>query len=379
MTLSVVADIAFACSVIPAALFCWNILLYRKPGKALRESLGPVSVLIPARNEEGSIAAAVQSVLLSRGIEFEVVVLDDSSTDSTAAIVTAIASTDSRVRAEAAPPLPAGWNGKQHACYILASLARYDTLCFLDADVRLEPEALARMATFMESSHSALVSGFPFQETESFLEWLLLPLIHFVLLAYLPMIGMRLFSAPGFAAGCGQFLMVRRDAYARSGGHAAIRATMHDGLLLPQLLRRHGYHTDIADLTELATCRMYHNAAEVWSGLAKNATEGIAAPLRIVPFSMILFFGQVAPLVLFLSLCFVPSFATARTWWLVAASLMACFLPRILAAARFRQRWWSAVLHPLGVLVLLTLQWYALSRKVAGKPARWKQRAYNAG
>jgi hypothetical protein len=82
--------------------------------------------------------------------------------------------------------------------------------------------------------------------------------------------------------------MVRREAYRKTGGHAQIRTTMHDGLLLPQLFRRHGLRTDIADLTHLATCRMYHNASEVWQGLAKNATEGMAAPARILPFTFLL-------------------------------------------------------------------------------------------
>ena len=96
-------------------------------------------------------------------------------------------------------------------------MARSNILCFLDADVRLAPEALARMSAFLARSGSDLVSGFPRQETETPLEWLLLPLIHFVLLSYLPLAGMRALSAPGFAVGCGQFLMVRREAYRKSG------------------------------------------------------------------------------------------------------------------------------------------------------------------
>jgi glycosyltransferase involved in cell wall biosynthesis len=382
-----VAVVVAVCSLLPAVLFLWNLALYRPPRESVAVGLAPVSVLIPARNEERSIAAAVASVLASRGIQLEVVVLDDSSTDRTAAIVAALAAADSRVRVQSAPPLPAGWNGKQHACYRLASLARHDTFCFLDADVRLAPDALARMASFLDASRSDLVSGFPFQETETLLEWLLLPLIHFVLLAYLPIAGMRWFPrVPGFAAGCGQFLMVRREAYQRSGGHAEIRATMHDGLLLPQLLRKRGCRTDIADLTDLATCRMYRNASEVWSGLAKNATEGIAAPSRILVFSFLLFFGQIAPLPL-AAAWFMPTQAPSlslvglRSWvpMLLGWALAASFAPRMAAVVRFRQRLASALLHPVGIAVLLALQWYALGRKLAGRTATWKQRAYNPG
>ena len=178
------------------------------------------------------------------------------------------------------------------------STCRYEVLCYLDADVRVSPAALGRMHAFMERSKSDLVSGFPLQETETVLEWLLLPLIHFVLLGFLPLAGMRTFQAAGFAAGCGQFMMVRRKGYESTGGHAAIRSTMHDGLLLPKAFRKNGLRTDLADLTEQATCRMYRSAGEVWSGLSKNATEGMAAPARILPFSFLLFFGQVIPLLL---------------------------------------------------------------------------------
>ena len=380
MSLTNLIVVAAVCSLLPMALFLWNLALYLEPRRGYAGGLAHVSVLIPARNEERSIAAAVNSVLTSRGIDFEVIVLDDASIDRTAEIVEAIAARDPRVSIQGAPPLPAGWNGKQHACCVLASLARYDTFCFLDADVRLAPDALARMSGFLNDSRSDLVSGFPFQETESFLEWLLLPLIHFVLLAYLPLAGMRWFPrVPGFAAGCGQFVMVRREAYQRSGGHSNIRTTMHDGLLLPQLLRKHGFRTDIADISQLATCRMYRNASEVWSGLAKNATEGIAAPSRILIFSFLLLFGQIAPLLLALAALLIPCAVTGGLRWWLFAAIIGSFLPRFVAVARFRQRIESALFHPVGITVLLVLQWYALARKVAGRSATWKQRAYNPG
>jgi hypothetical protein len=379
MMSSLLISLAFCCAVVPALLWVWNMLLYREPTSgggcaAMGNCVLPdgVSVLIPARNEERVIAASLESVLASRGVKFEIIVLDDASTDRTAEIVRAIAARDPRVRLESSPALPRGWNGKQHACYALASLAHRDLLCFLDADVRLAPEALACMAVFLARSGADLVSGFPRQETETTLEWLLLPLIHFVLLSYLPLAGMRALPAPGFAVGCGQFLMARREAYRKTGGHAQIRTTMHDGLLLPQLFRRHGFRTDIADLTHLATCRMYHNASEVWNGLAKNATEGMASPVRILPFTFLLFCGQILPLLLALS---VPG--RGRT--LILFALGASFVPRLISVWKYRQPLCSALLHPLGVFVLLTIQWYALLRKLAGQQVTWKERAYRVG
>jgi hypothetical protein len=383
--MSAIIALAFCCAIVPAALWVWNMLLYREPGSGSCAEMGhcvlpdAISVLIPARNEERVIAASLSSLLASRGVAIEIIVLDDGSTDRTAEIVREIALKDARVRLRSSPRLPGGWNGKQHACHALAKAARSNILCFLDADVRLAPDALVSMSAFLVRSGSDLVSGFPRQETETPLEWLLLPLIHFVLLSYLPLAGMRALGLPGFAAGCGQFLMVRRDAYRKSGGHSQIRTTMHDGLLLPQLFRRHGLRTDIADLTHLATCRMYHNAAEVWRGLAKNATEGMATPARILPFTLLLFCGQVLPVLLALSLAFTPASYGTHARTLILAALAASFVPRLLSVWKYRQSLLSALLHPLGVTLLLVLQWYALVRKIAGQQVTWKERAYRMG
>lgn len=371
------AWLTLAAAAVPLLIFLANVRLFRRPCLCGdNPELLPVSVLIPARNEEQSIAAAVESVLASQGAKLELIVLDDGSTDRTAEIVRSLAAKDARLRLEQAPPLPAGWNGKQHACWHLASLAQYPVLCFLDADVRLGPLALARMLTELHPDSTGMVTGFPRQQTETWLEWLLIPLIHFILLGFLPLPGERFTRRAGFAAGCGQFIMVRQSSYQATGGHSVIRTTMHDGLLLPQLFRRHGIQTHVYDLTADATCRMYRYAAQVWSGLSKNATEGIAAPSRIVVFSLFLFLGQVAPLPLLLG-----SLVTGNDPVFRLALLAFSFglIQRIGSAVRFRQSWRGALLHPLGVLILLALEWTALLRKLMGRPATWKQRSYPIG
>ena len=367
--------LALGCSLGSLAAFCANLFWYRAP-RRLPSPLAPrVSVLIPARNEELSIAAAVESVLASSGVELELLVLDDASADRTVELVEAIAQRDPRLRLHHAPPLPAGWNGKQHACATLAGLATHEAMCFLDADVRLAPEALSALLSELYATRSDLVSGFPLEETGTWLEKLLIPLIHFVLLCYLPLPFLRAYPRlPALAAGCGQVLLVRKHAYQSSGGHAAIRQTMHDGLLLPRLLREHGFATDLFDLTDLARCRMYRNAREVWQGLSKNATEGIAAPRRIVPFSGMLLFGQVLPF-LWLLAALVHG---APLFW-PALATVAGYLVRALAAWRFRQSILGALLHPVAVSVLLVLEWWALVGKLRGRQAIWKERVYDAG
>jgi glycosyltransferase involved in cell wall biosynthesis len=380
--LLIATAVVLMCAGIPAFLFAMNVFLFRRPGRDWNKRvLPPVSVLIPARNEENSIGEALESVLASRGIELEVIVLDDGSTDRTRTVADQFAGRDFRVRVEAASPLPEGWNGKQFACWSLASLASHDVFVFLDADVRLEKEALYRMASELnyvapDEEEKAMVSGFPCQQTRTLMELLLLPLIHFVLLGFLPLVGERWTRRSGFAAGCGQFLMVRREAYFATGGHSAIRRTMHDGLLLPVLFRRYRFRTGVYDLSRDAVCRMYHNAGEVWRGLGKNATEGMASATRLPVFTILLFLGQVLPIPAALWAYHLNDVLPMRI------ALLAVVLGigmRVVSALRYRESWVGVLLHPLGVLILLVLQWYALVRKIAGKPATWKERAYQVG
>jgi glycosyltransferase involved in cell wall biosynthesis len=391
-----IALVSLVCALIPAAMMIANLRLYVVPPQVDVE-LPAVSVLIPARDEAAGIGAAIRAALATRGVEFEVVVIDDGSSDRTAAIVEELAANDARVRLERAPALPGGWNGKQHACWALAQVARYPVLCFVDADVRLGPECVSRMAGFLQGN--ALVSGFPRQITRTWMERMLLPLIHFVLLGFLPISRMRKGTEPAYAAGCGQFLMARRDEYFQCGGHSGIRLTMHDGLRLPRLFRKAGFRTDLADLTELATCRMYRSASEVWSGLAKNATEGIADPKRIVPVTLVLLMGQVVPFAFSAAVIFSAMsqlrvlafwqmrhmfiFGITATGFIIFGSMtiavLFAWLPRLLAVRRFKQDWRSALLHPLGILLLLVVQWYALARKLGGGKVGWRGRVYGSG
>jgi hypothetical protein len=315
----------------------------------------------------------VRSVLASRHVELDVVVLDDASTDRTAEIVRAVAADDPRLRLETAPPLPAGWCGKQHACFTLSKLARFDTFSFLDADVRLAPDALARMALFLKASGAELASGFPRQETRTLLEKLLIPLVNWLLLCFLPLWAMRRFRWSAFGAGCGQWVMTTRAAYEKVGGHAAVKASLHDGLTLPRAYRRAGFFTDVCDATNLATCRMYHSAAGVWNGLAKNAREGMAAPGQIWFWTVVLICGQVLPLPLFLfALASDPG--PEEVVWLAFVAACLAQHTRYAVQRRFRTDPVGLPLHPVAIALLLAVQWYALARAVLGRPVGWKGR-----
>lgn len=365
------AAAALLLSAIPGILYLVNIRIYRPPPVAAGE-VPSISLLIPARNEEGAIVGAVEAALASRGVTLEVVVLDDQSEDRTAALVEELARRDPRVRLEKAPPLPTGWCGKQHACHVLAGLARYPLLAFIDADVRLVPDGLARLSAFQQGSGADLVSGFPYQKTGTIFEKMLIPLIHFILLGFLPLARMRRSAHPAYAAGCGQLFLAQREAYEQIGGHASIRTTLHDGIKLPRAFRANGKMTDLCDATDLASCRMYQSAKEVWFGLAKNATEGLATPTMIGPASLLLLGGQVLPVLLLGC----GAWLSGPTLVLAGLATLLAYTPRLVGARRFRQSLVGALLHPVGVTILVAIQWYALLRSVVGRPATWKGRSY---
>jgi glycosyltransferase involved in cell wall biosynthesis len=372
----ILALIALALSALPAWMTWRNLKQFQPacsdPSAMQQASAQGLSVLIPARNEEASIQEALASILRSNHPEFEIVVMDDASEDRTAEVVRQFAATDPRVRLVQSTELPVGWNGKQYACWGLASHAHYGLLLFLDADVRLARDALTRLVAEQQRRQSPLISGFPYQETKTWSEQLLIPLMHYVLLGFLPIDQMRATAQPGFAAGCGQLFLAERESYFQVGGHSAIAPSRHDGIRLPKAFRNAGKKTDIFDATDLATCRMYQSLPQVVRGLLKNATEGIANPRLILPFTVLLLGGSVLPVALL-----VLGFVRGADWLTLALLIVASGLswyPRIAASFRFRQPWLGVLLHPLSIVWFTSLQWIALGMGFFKIRTAWRGR-----
>ncbi|MEO6871127.1 MAG: glycosyltransferase [Chthoniobacterales bacterium] len=359
------AGLALLCAVGPTLLFLRNLAALRPPPAAPSPN-APAAVLIPARDEEPNIAAAVEAGLASGAAE--VLVLDDDSSDQTAAIVRQLALRDPRVRLIEGQPLPPGWLGKNFACAQLAEATSQPVLIFVDADVCLTTCAAPRLAAFLHEANAQLASGVPRQMTGTFSEQLLVPLIQFLLLGFLPLERMRASRHQAYGTGCGQLFVADAEAYRASGGHAAMRASVHDGLSLPKRFRARGFMTDLCDATDVATCRMYRSNREVWRGLGKNVVEGLGAPAIIGPATLILLLGQVLPFALLF----------AKSTAVFALALLGCvsvFVLRFAALRRFHQPWLGLILHPLAIVALLGIQWFGLLRHLAGRPARWKGRS----
>ena len=371
--LELIVQVVFVLALIPAVLGSINLLLYRPIKKQAEADLPKLSVLIPARNEEARITPVLESVLASTGVEFEVIVADDSSTDRTAQIVNDMARSDPRLKLVTTRALPEGWLGKNNACHFLSTEAGNPYGVFLDADVTLEPDALLRIASeFSRRPQLKLLSGFPRQITGSFWEKTLIPLIHTVLLGYLPFPGVKFTNSAMFATACGQLIAVQMDAYREVGGHERIRASIHDGVMLPRHFRAGGHHTDLVDITDISATRMYETGPQVFSGLMKNAHEGMATPIGLPVWTTLLIGGHVLPLIMAVVAWMAGAAGDTMQLAIIAAALP--WLMRFLMTAIFRQSWFGAFIHPFGVAVLVGLQWVAFFRWRSGKKVSWRGR-----
>jgi glycosyltransferase involved in cell wall biosynthesis len=340
-----------------------------------------VAVCIPARNEKANIEACVRSVLASQGVDVRAYVYDDESTDGTGEIVARLAAEDPRVVVVPRRPLPAGWNGKQHACFRMAEHGLgfdpdLEWFLFTDADVRLEPDAVARALGFALRSKSALVSTVPREITGTIGEMLLVPLIHFVLMSYLPIGRMRSTLDPAASAACGQFILVSRAAYRAAGtganyGHAGFKDSMHDGVKFPRAVRRAGLRTDLYDGTESVSCRMYRGFGETWRGFAKNAYEGLGSLGLLVFITVYHALGQVLPWIVLVLAALTVQWSSGAG--LASGAILCALVGRALLAARFRQSWWNIPLHLASILMLSAVQWRSLWLHRTGKRS-WKGR-----
>ncbi|GIF05728.1 glycosyltransferase [Actinoplanes siamensis] len=266
-----------------------NALLLRRPRRDAATT-ERVAVLLPLRDEAARVAPCLRSLLAQRGLaDLTVHVLDDGSTDGTADLVREIAG--DRVRLHTGAPPPAGWLGKPHACHRLGELAGdVDVLVFVDADVVLEPDAVAGAVDLLRGSGAGLLSPYPRIVGAG---RLVQPLLQWSWLTFLPLRGMESSPRPSLAAAGGQWLVLDRAAYLRAGGHAAVRGEILEDIALARAVKRSGGRIALADGSRLATCRMYDSWRELADGYAKSlwASFGSAAGAACVVVPLLLLYA----------------------------------------------------------------------------------------
>lgn len=263
--------LALALSLLGALVLALNLRTL-KPAEAypLPARLPSVSVLVPARDEERNVEECVRSLLAQDYPgAFEVLVLDDRSTDRTREILDRLAAEDGHLRVLEGAPLPPGWLGKPWACSRLAASATGELLFFTDADTRHAAGSVSAGVANASAEGADMLTGLPHVETGSAGEALVLPAIPWSTVTLLPLPLAYRVRLPWLSTANGQYVVFRREAYDEVGGHAAVREDVLEDAVLARRVKAAGMRWRIADVSDLVSTRMYRSLGEIFAGLGK--------------------------------------------------------------------------------------------------------------
>ncbi len=328
-----------------------------------------VSIVVAARNEERDLAEALSSLLAQDYSNYEVILVNDRSTDATGDIADRVASGDSRLRVVHVTELPPGWLGKNHAMMRGAELASGSVILFTDADVIMHSFMLRRSVGFLLDrgiDHLAIAPRvtMPNLMLESFVIT-----FTFVFLAYF-----RPWKASDARSrsfiGVGAFNMVRADVYRAVGGHEPLALRPDDDVKLGKLIKKSGYRQQFALAPELITVRWYASLRELIGGLMKNAFSGVEYNVLLTVCSSLVA----------LAMNVWPFAAVFVTWgitrWLNVATVLALSVVYLAVARSCRLRPWGVFLFPVSMLLFVYIQWRAMLLTYAQGGVRWRDTLY---
>ncbi len=342
-----------------------------------------VSVIVPARNEARNIRRCVQALLEQHYPNYEVIVLDDRSTDATPHILAELQASSSRLRVLHGSELPPGWAGKPHALHQAAAHATGDWLLFVDADTFLTPQALSAVAAKAAETRADVFTIMNRQMMETFWERTVLPLVFTALsVGFTP----RKVNDPNKpdAIANGQFLMIKRAVYDAIGGHAAIKGSIVEDKDLAVLVKRRGYRLVVADGRAVAATRMYTSLPEMWEGWTKNIYLGLKDEVGL------LLLGVFGAFLALMAALFMPVWPLLGLGWalngggwmglVVAAEALGVWgyllYWRARAAVDMGIPAWYALTTPLGAGVFAGMMLASAWKVLSGQGVTWKGRRY---
>ncbi len=343
----------------------------------------PISICIPARNEEKNIRRCVESALGQDYPNLEVIVLDDRSTDATPTLLQDIASRDSRLLPITGSDLPDDWAGKPHALYQAAAAARGEWLCFVDADTFLAPSAISSCHVKAVETRADLFTTLHHQIVETFWEKTIMPIVMTALSVGFPP---RKVNDPKRrnAIANGQFILVKRAVYDAIGGHEKVRDQIVEDKALSEQVKWNGYRLIVADGSQVIGTRMYTSLAEMWEGWTKNIYLG----LRDHPSLLLL--GAFGATLALLAALFLPIWPLLGLMWyfksggwmafaVILKSLIvwgALLYARVGVARGMGISLWYAWTTPLGAGIFAAMMLASAWKVVSGKGVTWRGRKY---
>jgi len=336
-----------------------------------------VSVLIPARDEEKNIENCLESLRKQDYPNFEVIVLDDNSTDETADTVDRIATVDKRIRLVEGEPLPEGWAGKPFACHQLAKMAKGSWFLFVDADTTHAPHMLRSLLALALRLRPSLLSGFPRQLANSLPQKIAIPVLYFVILSWFPIWWLQRSKKPRPSLAIGQLLLFPAEEYWRIGGHEAVKSRILEDVWLGVEVNRHGGRQIAVDLSPVVSCHMYQSVGAMWEGFIKWIySVASLSPIALVGLLVAGYLFFLAPFYWLWKDLFVA--VTPSDWGHILVFQVALIIVmRWVVDNHFKEPVVSAPLHPIGFSFLILTVIYAGLRRTAGAGVHWKKRLYS--
>lgn len=343
-------------------------------------SLPLISVIIPARNETRNIRRCMQALLNQTYPNYEIIVVDDRSTDATPQILTELVKGDSHLQVIHGSGLPPGWAGKPHALVQGAAAAHGDWLCFMDADTFATPGLLWSTYQMAIQYQADMFSILTDQELGSFWERTILPLVFLGLSFGFPA-GRVNDPTKSDAISNGQFILIKRSVYDHIGGHTSVKDRVDEDKAIAIIVKRAGYRLVLADGRKVASTRMYTSLPEIWEGWTKNIYLGLLDRLWLLLFGAIL--GLMVSIVL-------PLWLLGGLVWLLFDGGMTAaivvveavvlwgylLLKRLQACKAFDIPGGYAFTFPLGALIFTAMMVASAYNVISGRGVLWKGRRY---
>ena len=339
-----------------------------------------ISVIIPARNESRNIRRCVNALLNQTYPRYELIVVDDRSSDETPAILAELAEADARLQVLNGAELPEGWAGKPHALVQGASQARGEWLCFMDADTFASPNLLYSAYQQAIKHHADMFSILTRQELGTFWERAILPLVFLGLSFGFPIERVNDPNRPE-AISNGQFILIRRSVYENIGRHASVKNRIDEDKAIAIIVKRAGFHLILADGRRVASTRMYTSLPEMWEGWTKNIYLGLLDRLWLLLFGASL--GLLVSILL-------PLWLVGGSVWLFATGASAAVVVvlevlvlwgyllwnRLKACQEFDIPAGYALTFPLGALIFTAMMFASAYNVISGHGVSWKGRRY---
>jgi chlorobactene glucosyltransferase len=333
---------------------------------------GPlVSVLVPARNEEKNIERCIRSLSNQHYTNFEILVLDDNSTDHTPEILNRLKASEKRLRVFSGLPLPDDWYGKPFALSQLVKEAKGDILLFTDADTVHNPTSISWAVTNLEGLKADLISGYVGQIFLSFGEIITVPLMFFLTGFVIPLFLNRFTKMSCFSSAIGQYIVVRASAFRAIGNCESFKKKTSEDIYMARMFKKRGFDTRFLNIAEHVKCRMYKGYRSAVEGIGKNIFDflGKKTPVLFLV-AVLVFFFLFFPFPL---LFFCIAYKSPWTFQILLVNFLYT-LTWIFMFLGQRLNWWYAFLWPLMFLNLLYMATWSWFRTVSGRGFLWKDR-----